>query len=136
MSLIWGSPRRVRFPASLLKAVAEVDDATAASVLVDELEIGAVSVGSADCAHRGQLARRTGRASVMVVAARLAHARASTTLNVYAHAIPGSDLITSRERDIPEHRWSLSYGAGDGFPMCWWNAPSSAPLPSAPRTSR
>jgi integrase len=28
---------------------------------------------------------------VMVVAARLAHARASTTLNVYAHAIPGSD---------------------------------------------
>jgi integrase len=29
---------------------------------------------------------------VMVVAARLAHARASTTLNVYAHAMPGSDL--------------------------------------------
>jgi hypothetical protein len=31
----------VRFPASRLKAVAEVDDAAAESVLVDELEIGA-----------------------------------------------------------------------------------------------
>ena len=33
--------REARFPASLLKAVAEVDDAAAESVLVDELEIGA-----------------------------------------------------------------------------------------------
>ncbi len=30
--------------------------------------------------------------AVPVVAARLAHARASTTLNVYAHAIPGADV--------------------------------------------
>jgi hypothetical protein len=29
--------------------------------------------------------------SIPVVAARLAHARASTTLNVYAHAIPAGD---------------------------------------------
>ena len=30
--------------------------------------------------------------AIPVVSARLAHARASTTLNVYAHAIPGADL--------------------------------------------
>jgi hypothetical protein len=30
--------------------------------------------------------------AVPVVSARLAHARASTTLNVYAHAIPGGDI--------------------------------------------
>jgi hypothetical protein len=30
--------------------------------------------------------------AVPVVSARLAHARASTTLNVYAHAIPGGDV--------------------------------------------
>lgn len=30
--------------------------------------------------------------AVPVVSARLAHARASTTLNVYAHAIPGADI--------------------------------------------
>ncbi len=29
--------------------------------------------------------------AIPVVSARLAHARASTTLNVYAHAIPGAD---------------------------------------------
>ena len=29
--------------------------------------------------------------SISVVSARLAHARASTTLNVYAHAVPGGD---------------------------------------------
>ena len=38
---VLGQCARVRFPASLLKAVAEVDDAAAESVLVDELEIGA-----------------------------------------------------------------------------------------------
>ena len=32
---------------------------------------------------------------VMVVAALLAHARSSTTLNVYAHAMPGSDLTAA-----------------------------------------
>jgi integrase len=30
--------------------------------------------------------------AIRVVSARLAHARASTTLNVYAHAIPGADV--------------------------------------------
>jgi integrase len=30
--------------------------------------------------------------AIPVVSARLAHARASTTLNVYAHAIPGADM--------------------------------------------
>jgi integrase len=34
--------------------------------------------------------------AVPVVSARLAHARASTTLNVYAHAIPGADLEAAR----------------------------------------
>src|SRR5580700_11422007 len=38
---VLGQCARVRFAASLLKAVAEVDDAAAESVLVDELEIGA-----------------------------------------------------------------------------------------------
>jgi integrase len=32
---------------------------------------------------------------VPIVAARLAHARASTTLNVYAHAVPGGDLMAA-----------------------------------------
>jgi integrase len=32
---------------------------------------------------------------VPIVAARLAHARASTTLNVYAHAVPGGDRIAA-----------------------------------------
>lgn len=41
---VLGQCARERFPASLLKAVAEVDDAAAESVLVDELKIGA-SVG-------------------------------------------------------------------------------------------
>ena len=30
-----------------------------------------------------------------IVAARLAHARASTTLNVYAHAVPGGDRLAA-----------------------------------------
>jgi len=34
--------------------------------------------------------------AVPVVSARLAHARASTTLNVYAHAIPGADVEAAR----------------------------------------
>ena len=34
--------------------------------------------------------------AVPVVSARLAHARASTTLNVYAHAIPGADTEAAR----------------------------------------
>lgn len=34
--------------------------------------------------------------AVPVVSARLAHARASTTLNVYAHAIPGADVDAAR----------------------------------------
>ena len=34
--------------------------------------------------------------AVPVVSARLAHARASTTLNVYAHAIPGGDVRAAR----------------------------------------
>jgi integrase len=34
--------------------------------------------------------------AVPVVSARLAHARASTTLNVYAHAIPGADFEAAR----------------------------------------
>ena len=43
---------------------------------------------------------------VPIVAARLAHARASTTLNVYAHAVPGGDrtaaeLLSCRLRDHP-----------------------------------
>jgi hypothetical protein len=41
---VLGQCTRVRFPASLVKTVAEVDDAAAESVLVDELEIG-VGVG-------------------------------------------------------------------------------------------
>ena len=32
---------------------------------------------------------------VPIVAARLAHARASTTLNVYAHAVPGGDTVAA-----------------------------------------
>jgi len=43
--------------------------------------------------------------AVPVVSARLAHARASTTLNVYAHAIPGADVeaagLISRILDAP-----------------------------------
>jgi integrase len=43
---------------------------------------------------------------VPIVAARLAHARASTTLNVYAHAVPEGDrtaaeLFSCRLRDHP-----------------------------------
>ena len=34
---------------------------------------------------------------VPIVAARLAHARASTTLNVYAHAVPGGDRYAARQ---------------------------------------
>jgi integrase len=34
--------------------------------------------------------------AVPIVAARLAHARASTTLNVYAHAVPGGDRLAAR----------------------------------------
>jgi integrase len=33
---------------------------------------------------------------IIVVAERLAHARASTTLNVYAHAVPGSDRAAAQ----------------------------------------
>ncbi len=32
---------------------------------------------------------------IPVVAARLCHARASTTLNVYAHAVPGGDRLAA-----------------------------------------
>src|SRR5665213_1270133 len=32
---------------------------------------------------------------IAVVSARLAHARASTTLNVYAHAVPGGDRVAA-----------------------------------------
>ncbi len=48
---------------------------------------------------------------VPIVAARLAHARASTTLNVYAHAVPGGDRsaaealwrkVEEARRDIPD----------------------------------
>jgi hypothetical protein len=35
--------------------------------------------------------------AVPIVAARLAHARASTTLNVYAHAVPGGDRHAARQ---------------------------------------
>lgn len=41
VSGVLGQCARERFPASLLKAVAEVDDAAAESVLLDELKIGA-----------------------------------------------------------------------------------------------
>lgn len=41
---------------------------------------------------------------VIVVSARLAHARASTTLNVYAHAVPGSD------ESAAERLWSRMVG--------------------------
>jgi integrase len=33
--------------------------------------------------------------AIPIVAARLSHARASTTLNVYAHAVPGGDLAAA-----------------------------------------
>jgi hypothetical protein len=32
---------------------------------------------------------------IPIVAARLCHARASTTLNVYAHAVPGGDRVAA-----------------------------------------
>ena len=35
--------------------------------------------------------------AVPIVAARLAHARASTTLNVYAHAVPGGDRHAAQQ---------------------------------------
>lgn len=43
---------------------------------------------------------------VPIVAARLAHQRASTTLNVYAHAVPGGDQMVA---DVLWHRLA---GAG------------------------
>lgn len=33
--------------------------------------------------------------AIPIVAARLSHARASTTLNVYAHAVPGGDVAAA-----------------------------------------
>jgi integrase len=42
---------------------------------------------------------------VPIVAARLAHARASTTLNVYAHAVPGGDRLAA------EVLWGRVHGA-------------------------
>ena len=40
--------------------------------------------------------------AVPIVAARLAHARASTTLNVYAHAVPGGDRHAALSRRLAE----------------------------------
>jgi integrase len=47
--------------------------------------------------------------AIPIVAARLSHARASTTLNVYAHAVPGGDSAAAERisallrdaRDLP-----------------------------------
>jgi integrase len=57
--------------------------------------------------------------AIPVVSARLAHARASTTLNVYAHAVPGADVHAARliseivrgGRSIPSSRQMLDGGA-------------------------
>jgi integrase len=38
-----------------------------------------------------------GGVAIAVVSHRLAHARASTTLNVYAHAIPGGDRAAAQQ---------------------------------------
>jgi integrase len=43
---------------------------------------------------------------VAVVAGRLAHARASTTLNVYAHVVPGGDRLAAEVL-----RWRLTSGS-------------------------
>ena len=39
----------------------------------------------------------SGGVPIAVVSGRLAHARASTTLNVYAHAIPGGDRAAAQQ---------------------------------------
>jgi hypothetical protein len=47
---------------------------------------------------------------IPIVAARLCHARASTTLNVYAHAVPGGDRLAAEAlwRRVNEARGSDS----------------------------
>jgi integrase len=47
---------------------------------------------------------------IPIVAARLCHARASTTLNVYAHAVPGGDWLAAEAlwRRVNEARGSDS----------------------------
>ena len=56
--------------------------------------------------------------AIPIVAARLSHARASTTLNVYAHAVPGGDRDAAeqlsallRDAHRPEHRSETRPGA-------------------------
>ena len=50
---------------------------------------------------------------IPIVAARLCHARASTTLNVYAHAVPGGDRLAAeklrQEEESRANRGSISY---------------------------
>ena len=55
---------------------------------------------------------------VPIVAARLAHARASTTLNVYAHAVPGGDHLAAEAlwRRVEEARWESSDSSPDSSP--------------------
>jgi integrase len=52
---------------------------------------------------------------VPIVAARLAHARASTTLNVYAHAVPGGDRLAAEAlwRKVEEARRESSDSSPD-----------------------
>ena len=60
------------------------------------------------------------RVPIPISAARLCHARASTTLNVYAHAVPGGGSAGCRSpvaRESPRggHSWSRQRGIGPGF---------------------
>lgn len=58
--------------------------------------------------------------AIPVVSARLAHARASTTLNVYAHAIPGADV----------HAAQLISGIVTRRPLRLMTSPSLDPAPA------
>lgn len=54
--------------------------------------------------------------AVPVVSARLAHARASTTLNVYSHAIPGADVQAAELISGIVNGRQLRLLTGDGSP--------------------
>jgi hypothetical protein len=51
------------------------------------------------------------RCPIPIVAARLCHARASTTPNVYAHAVPGGDRLAA------ETLWRRASGAVGATPQ-------------------
>ena len=62
-----------------------------------------------------------GGVPIAVVSGRLAHARASTTLNVYAHAVPGGDRAAAQllERTTPcIQDEALNTKASRGFGSC------------------